>query len=195
MGIPMGIWSIHCSWHWSCPTYFCWFPLALANICPWPLVPFFQISLKNREQKTTYNTFWDRRVHFFRYGKCWSKNSLFLMGLYTCWAKFFLVTYLESSSSDIWSSSSSDTVMERDKRTGRLILCPSETQGLWGLESGPSFSLTRTWSRPPSLSSRSLEGRQGKYLYQVTCMLWFDFNLGSNLFTFVLGYGYEWKWV
>ena len=32
---------------------------------------------------------------------------------------------------------------------------------------------------------------RGKYLYQVTCMLWFDFNLGSNLFTFVLGYGYE----
>ena len=25
--------------------YFCCFPLALANICPWPLVPFFQISL------------------------------------------------------------------------------------------------------------------------------------------------------
>ena len=157
-------------------------------------MPFFQISLKNREQKTTYNTFWDRRMHFFRYGKCWSKQSFF-MGLHTCWAKFFLLTYLESSSSDIWSSSSSDTVMERDKRTGRLILCPSETQGLWGLESGPSFSLTRTWSRPPSLSSRSLAGRQGKYLYQVTCMLCFDFNLGSNLFTFLLGYGYVWKWV
>ena len=26
-------------------SYFCCFPLALANICPWPLVPFFQISL------------------------------------------------------------------------------------------------------------------------------------------------------
>ena len=32
----------------SCRTYICCFPLALANICPWPLVPFFQISLENR---------------------------------------------------------------------------------------------------------------------------------------------------
>ena len=30
----------------SCRTYFCCFPLALADICPWPLLPFFQISLK-----------------------------------------------------------------------------------------------------------------------------------------------------
>ena len=30
------------------------------------LVPFFQISLKNIELKTTYNTFWDCRMHFFR---------------------------------------------------------------------------------------------------------------------------------
>ena len=50
----------------SCRTYFCCFPLALANICPWPLVPFFQISLENRADKTTHNTFWDCRVHFFR---------------------------------------------------------------------------------------------------------------------------------
>ena len=50
----------------SCQTYFCCFPLALANICPWPLVPFFQISLENRADKTTHNTFWDCRVHFFR---------------------------------------------------------------------------------------------------------------------------------
>ena len=28
----VGIWSIHCSWHCSCRTYFCCFPLALANI-------------------------------------------------------------------------------------------------------------------------------------------------------------------
>ena len=40
----------------SCRTYFCCFPLALANICPWPPVPFFQISLKNRALKTTHNT-------------------------------------------------------------------------------------------------------------------------------------------
>ena len=33
---------------------------------PFPLVPFFQISLKNSELKTTDNTFRDCRVHFFR---------------------------------------------------------------------------------------------------------------------------------
>ena len=31
----------------------------------WPLVPFFQISLKNSELKTTHNTFRDCRVRFF----------------------------------------------------------------------------------------------------------------------------------
>ena len=50
----------------SCRTYFCCFPLALASICPWPLVPFFQFSLQNRAEKTTHNTFRDCRVHFFR---------------------------------------------------------------------------------------------------------------------------------
>ena len=55
-----------CSWLCSCRTYFCCFPLALANIRPWPLVPFFQISLNNSELKTTHNTFGDCRVHFFR---------------------------------------------------------------------------------------------------------------------------------
>ena len=45
---------------------FCCFPLARANIRPWPLMPFFQISLKNSELKTTQNTFRDCRVHFFR---------------------------------------------------------------------------------------------------------------------------------
>ena len=50
----------------SCRTYFSCFPLALANICPWPLVPFFQFSLENRADKTTHNTFRDCRVHFFR---------------------------------------------------------------------------------------------------------------------------------
>ena len=42
----------------KCRTYSCCFPLALANIRLWPLVPFFQISLKNTELKTTHNTFW-----------------------------------------------------------------------------------------------------------------------------------------
>ena len=34
--------------------YFCYFPLALVDICPRPLVPFSQISLKNSEIKTTH---------------------------------------------------------------------------------------------------------------------------------------------
>ena len=38
----MGLRSIHCFWHCSCPTFFCYFPLALVNIYPWPLVPFSQ---------------------------------------------------------------------------------------------------------------------------------------------------------
>ena len=50
----------------SCRTYFGCFPLALANICPWPLVTFCQISLENRADKTTHNTFRDFRVHFSR---------------------------------------------------------------------------------------------------------------------------------
>ena len=50
----------------SCRTYFCCFLLALANLCPWPLVPFFQISLENRADKTTHNTFRDCRVRFLR---------------------------------------------------------------------------------------------------------------------------------
>ena len=48
----------------SCWTNFCCFPSALANICPWPLVPFFQISLKNSELKATHNTFRGCCVHF-----------------------------------------------------------------------------------------------------------------------------------
>ena len=50
----------------SCQTYFCCFPLALTNIRPWPLVPFFETSLKSSELKTTHNPFRDCRVHFFR---------------------------------------------------------------------------------------------------------------------------------
>ena len=38
----------------SCRTYFCCFPLALADIRPWPLVPFFQISLKNSDNTIQY---------------------------------------------------------------------------------------------------------------------------------------------
>ena len=61
-----GIWSIHRSRHCSCQHIFFCFPSARANIRPWPLVPFFQISLKNSKLKTTHNTFRDCRVHFFR---------------------------------------------------------------------------------------------------------------------------------
>ena len=49
----------------SCRTYLCCFLLALANVCPWPLVLFFQNSLENRAGKTTHNTFRDCRVPFF----------------------------------------------------------------------------------------------------------------------------------
>ena len=62
----MGYNQYTCSWHCSCRTYFCCFPLALANIRPWNFLPFFEISLKNSELKTTHNTFRDCRVHFFR---------------------------------------------------------------------------------------------------------------------------------
>ena len=41
----------------KCRTYSIGFSVALANIRLWPLVPFFQISLKNTELKTTHNTF------------------------------------------------------------------------------------------------------------------------------------------
>ena len=50
----------------GCWTYFCCFPLAHANISPWPLVPFLLISLKNSDLKTTHNTFQDCCVLFFR---------------------------------------------------------------------------------------------------------------------------------
>ena len=62
----MGYSQYTCSWHCSCRTYFCCFPLALANIRPWNFLPFFEISLKNSELTTTHNTFRDCRVHFFR---------------------------------------------------------------------------------------------------------------------------------
>ena len=58
------IWTMHCSWHCSCRTYFFYFRLALADNCSWPLMPLFQISLKNSELKTTHNTFRGCRVHF-----------------------------------------------------------------------------------------------------------------------------------
>ena len=66
-----GIWSIHFSWHCRCRPYFSCFPLALATIRPWPLVPFFQISLKNDEPQTIHNTLRVCRVHFFPH----SRNS------------------------------------------------------------------------------------------------------------------------
>ena len=62
----MGYDQYTCPWHCSCRTYFCCFPLALANICPCRLVPFFEISLKISDLKATHNTFRGCRVHFFR---------------------------------------------------------------------------------------------------------------------------------
>jgi len=73
----MGYDQYTCSWQFSCWTYFCCFPLALANIRPWPLMPFFEIYLKNSELRTTHNTFPDCCVHFFR--------QPFSKQLYTCW--------------------------------------------------------------------------------------------------------------
>ena len=58
--------TIHCSWHCSRRTYFCCFFSALTNICPWPLVSFFQTSLMSSEFKATHNTFRDCHVHFLR---------------------------------------------------------------------------------------------------------------------------------
>ena len=55
-----------CSIHCSCQSYFSCFPLALANTCPWVVVAFFSIYLKNSELKTTHNTFRDCCVNFFR---------------------------------------------------------------------------------------------------------------------------------
>ena len=43
----------------SCRTYFCCFPLALANTFPWPFVPILK-----RELKTTHNVFQDCRALF-----------------------------------------------------------------------------------------------------------------------------------
>ena len=40
--------------------------LSTHNYTPWPLVPFFQIFLKNIEPKSPHNTFRACRVHFFR---------------------------------------------------------------------------------------------------------------------------------
>ena len=45
------------------PTVFVF--LALANVRQWPLVPFFQISLKNSELKNTHNTFRGLSLAFF----------------------------------------------------------------------------------------------------------------------------------
>ena len=51
-----------CSWHCSCRTYFCCFPLALANIRPWNFLPFFEKQwTKNHPQYLSR-----LRVHFFR---------------------------------------------------------------------------------------------------------------------------------
>ena len=63
-----GIWSIHCSCSCSCRTYFCCFPLAIANISPWLLVPLLKISLENSELKTNHNSvFHSRGQHLCKF--------------------------------------------------------------------------------------------------------------------------------
>ena len=53
--------------HCSCRKYFCCFPLVLQTyVHELSLVPFFHISLKNSELRTTHNTFRHCRVNFFR---------------------------------------------------------------------------------------------------------------------------------
>ena len=70
-------------WHCSCRTCFCCFPLALAGICTLPLLPFFQISLKNSELKTTHSTFRGCRVHFIR--QPFSKHNVAVYGEKLAW--------------------------------------------------------------------------------------------------------------
>ena len=53
-------------WHCSCRTYFCCFALALGNRVHGLSCHSFKISMKNRDLKTTHNTFRDCRVHVFR---------------------------------------------------------------------------------------------------------------------------------
>ena len=48
----------------SCRTYFCCFPLALANICPWTFVLLFQIALENSIQSHP-QCYRDCRLYFF----------------------------------------------------------------------------------------------------------------------------------
>ena len=56
------IWDIIDTLFLTCSgrSYFCFFSLVLGNL------PFFQISLKNSELKTTHKTFRDCDVHFFQ---------------------------------------------------------------------------------------------------------------------------------
>ena len=59
--------------------------LTLADIRPWPLVPFFQISSKKNKLKITHNILWHCRVHFFRQPFSVSVISkIQLVGYYRC---------------------------------------------------------------------------------------------------------------
>ena len=48
------------------PTFVAFLSHSQTYVHGWPLMPFFQISLKNRELKTIYNTFQDCCIHFFQ---------------------------------------------------------------------------------------------------------------------------------
>ena len=73
----------------SCRTYFCCFPLALANIRSWPPVPFFQISLKTSALKSTQNTFRDLIVAC-TFSDNLSRNSCMRMAVSLAFSEFLL---------------------------------------------------------------------------------------------------------
>ena len=78
----------------SCRTYFCCFPLALANTFPWPFVPIPSNFFSKRELKTTHNAFKDCRVHFSR--QPFSKQ-LYLEPIYTVDVICMALMVLEST--------------------------------------------------------------------------------------------------
>ena len=87
------------------PTQFCCFPLASANIhvSPWPLMPFFQISLKDSELKTIHllGLLHDFFGHLSR-NSCIQTKGLYVMRILLFVLQSFLVplpAYTKSSCS------------------------------------------------------------------------------------------------
>jgi len=90
--------------------YFRCFPLALAYIRPWSLVPFFQISLKNSEKQWTQN------------------HPQYLLGL-TC--ALFLTTFLENSC--IWGEAGSACALFLPKKKTGWPACQDHGCSSWEL--------------------------------------------------------------